>query len=60
MGTGYNPYINVTQVKKIHIDQQYFNEPDPDSHIRFRDNALLVELMLVIIKREEGKSVDIL
>ena len=54
MGTRYDLFINATQVKKLHIDQQYFNEPDQESHIGFSDNTLLLGL---IIKRQGGKSV---
>ena len=56
----YYPSINVTQVKKLHIDQQYCNEPDPEFHIGFSDNALFVDLTMVIIRRKEGKIVDML
>ena len=46
----YTLFINMTQVKKLYVDQHYFNEPDHESHIRFSDKSLLVELMLIITK----------
>ena len=59
MGTRYNLFMYVTQVKKLHIDRQYFNEPDQISHIGFSDNSLLVELMFGNHKKTKGRSVDI-
>lgn len=57
MGTRYDLFINLAQVKKLHIDQQYLNQPDQESYINLSDKHFAYR---VNIGNQKGKSANML